>query len=597
MVTSEGTVMGRMKTLGRPLAIAVAGLVASTGLVGLAVPALASTVWVAAPLPPGSSGVGAISCVPAAGSYHCVAVGANTDSTAAAVMTTDDGGASWTSATSIPAGIAQLSGVSCVTPTSCWAVGNGSGSASPPPAAILATSDGGKTWTAQAPPAGETGLQRVACTDTSHCWAVSFYDYQHVVATTDGGATWTTQDLPADTSLAWDPEGVAFPTPGTGYVVAGSQCGGYQVTECPGFVFKTTDGGATWTRLAGYSGAVGNGVSCIDANHCWVATSTFTTGVVWATANGGSSWAKQPLPSFSGYLNDISCASTRCVVVGANENSDAPVIADSVNGGLSWAMEKAPAGTGALWGVHLAGTTAAWIAGQNPGGTAATVLLGRVTPSVVVRSPYRPFQLGKTLTVTYTASDTGGPGVASYDVRYRVAAWNSGFGSYRYPAAWQRTTSTSETISGSAGHEYCFSVRARDTSGLVSAWSAPRCTALPLDDRSLTVVTSGAWTRGKAPGYYHGTYTKTKTYRAKLRRANAQLDRLALVVTRCSSCGKVAIYLNGHYWRTVSTYHARTQHKVVLTLPTFRLRTATVVLKAVSKGRLLLIDGLGVTRN
>ena len=75
------------------------------------------------------------------------------------------------------------------------------------------------------------------------------------------------------------------------------------------------------------------------------------------------------------------------------------------------------------------------------------------------------------------------------------------------------------------------------------------------------------------------------------------MDRIALMVTTCSTCGSVAIYVNGGLWRTVST-HASTTHYRVLSLPgTFSLHIARIALKSVSPGRQLLIDGIGIARN
>jgi hypothetical protein len=181
----------------------------------------------------------------------------------------------------------------------------------------------------------------------------------------------------------------------------------------------------------------------------------------------------------------------------------------------------------------------------------------------------------------------------SYDVRYRVAARNGGFGAYSYPTGWQKTTRPSETLVSSPGHEYCFSVRAHDKAGSVSRWSPNQCTERPVDDRAMSAITPG-WTHGSGSAYYLGTYTMTSSYGTELRIAGVYLRTLALVVTRCPNCGSVAIYMNGAYWRTVSTYSATTQHEVIDLQPSFSLRRVTIVLKDVSTGKQLIVEGLGV---
>ena len=77
----------------------------------------------------------------------------------------------------------------------------------------------------------------------------------------------------------------------------------------------------------------------------------------------------------------------------------------------------------------------------------------------------------------------------------------------------------------------------------------------------------------------------------------AQVNRLALVVAECASCGNVALYLNNVYWRTVSTYAPSTRYSVIVVQPPFSQRTATITLRNVSAGRNLIVDGLGIARS
>ncbi|MBV9821105.1 MAG: hypothetical protein JO144_02585 [Actinobacteria bacterium] len=234
-------------------------------------------------------------------------------------------------------------------------------------------------------------------------------------------------------------------------------------------------------------------------------------------------------------------------------------------------------------------------AGDGPGSDQATATADASAPRPVLTRPAAAVQSARAIAVSYSASDTGS-GVAGYDVRYRVAAWNGGFGGYGYPAAWQHTMATAQTLTGTPGHEYCVGVRSRDRLGNLSAWTADRCTALPLDDRSLSAATSG-WSRTSSTGSYLGTLTRTRTAGAQLRLTGAQTDRFALVVAQCPSCGSVALYLNNAYWRTVSTYAATTRRAVVLLQPPFSQRGTTITLRNVSAGRDLIVDGLAVLRS
>jgi hypothetical protein len=216
-------------------------------------------------------------------------------------------------------------------------------------------------------------------------------------------------------------------------------------------------------------------------------------------------------------------------------------------------------------------------------------------PTISIWQPSRPFHRSASVKLRYGARDAYSP-VVSYDVRYRKAAFDSGFGPYVYPAAWQKTTKTSEHLSAAAGFEYCLSVRAVTAAGVESSWSPDKCTERPLDDRALSRLTAG-WHRRTGASYYLGTYTLGSRSGAELALKGVDLDRIALVVTRCAGCGSIAVYVNGVHLAAASTSAAETQHRVLLDLPRFAFRTgATVTLvDATGKGPVYL-EGLGVSR-
>lgn len=236
------------------------------------------------------------------------------------------------------------------------------------------------------------------------------------------------------------------------------------------------------------------------------------------------------------------------------------------------------------------------INGAGPASNQVTAVADAVAPTITVISPASlspVFQVSTTMTVRYSGADSGS-GLANFDVQYRSAPWNAGFGAYTTLAS--ATGATSRTLAGSPGHEYCFHVRSRDHAGNVSAWSPDRCMVLPLDDRSLT--TAGTWTRGTSTSYYRGTLTKTTHTGAYLKLANAHVSRIALVVTTCWNCGTIGVYLNGVLWHTVSTYSASPHYKVIKLPGSFSLRVTTIALKDLSKStRQVIIDGLGIARS
>lgn len=217
-----------------------------------------------------------------------------------------------------------------------------------------------------------------------------------------------------------------------------------------------------------------------------------------------------------------------------------------------------------------------------------------VKPTAALTAPPALFQAGTRITVGMAGSDTGGSGLDGYDVQYTYANWNSGF--VRWSMLATDTRSASVAFNARPGRQYCFHVRARDFAGNISAWSPNRCTTIPLDDRALT-PTSGGWSRISSSDAYGRTLTRTTTPGATLRLSGAQAARLGIVVTTCSSCGVVGVYVNGRLWRNFNTVSRTTRNRVILLPATFRLRSATIVLRNQSRGRQLLIDGLGVARS
>lgn len=367
--------------------------------------------WAAASLPAGVGYLADVVCPRGSAGYACVAVGQNAAGTAGVVLTSSDGGATWTDQ-SIPSSVNALFGVSCADASHCWAVGQQGPSANYA-GTIVATADGGKTWATETPPSTPFGaypwIRHISCVSASgyRCWAVA-PDASEILATADGGMTWTLQSFPAPASgLAVYPEGVDFVSATTGYFVGGDKCGGQHVTECPGFIYKTTDGGASWQAV--FQGVpYMDAVSCTDAVHCWAVASTFLTGVVLTTSNGGTAWSAQSLPGFSGEMSGISCSpysgGARCWAVGDNGyqgngyKATGPVLL-TTSSGTCWAEDGLPGAAGPLYGTASSGLAQAWAAGTNQNSTAAqawSTATAAAPPVVTSVSPTGGPFVGKT---------------------------------------------------------------------------------------------------------------------------------------------------------------------------------------------------------
>jgi len=200
--------------------------------------------------------------------------------------------------------------------------------------------------------------------------------------------------------------------------------------------------------------------------------------------------------------------------------------------------------------------------------------------------------LARSIAISWSGSPGWSP-VASYDLRYRRAAWNAGFGSYTMLLS--ATTKTSTVIAAARGYTYCVSARSRDLVGHLSAWTADTCTVVPLDDRSL--AHSGSWTAATGRAYYLTTVLRSKTYGSRLTRTGVVAKRLALVATTCPTCGSVRVYWGGTLLRRISLYSPTVRNRQVIPIVSFSSgRRGTLMIRVVSIGKTVLIDGLAVKR-
>ncbi len=201
---------------------------------------------------------------------------------------------------------------------------------------LMKTTDGGANWTLQVgdPDGEERDYTHLRFVDATHGWVVQrtsldanlfatrdgeqwelvgklrehfddiafttrsdgFYaDDDRVFATHDGGATWgevlqataQTEVQGLTRSVKVNINSLSFPTPTDGYAVGGS----YDAPNVA-FVFKTEDGGETWTH---FTPAIGGGM---EATVIFTDPATgflrLRQGNIFATTDGGESWRGVP---------------------------------------------------------------------------------------------------------------------------------------------------------------------------------------------------------------------------------------------------------------------------------------------------------------
>jgi len=182
------------------------------------------------------------------------------------VLRSTDDGATWVQQAS-PVSV-MLTAVYMTSPTSGWAVGHD--------ATILSTDDGGVTWTKRFEDAAlETPLFDVWFENADHGIAVGAYGL--MLETTDGGVTWDerriSEDEPHLYTITSGPDGTVFavgemgsvfrsddqgatwtalPSPyeGTIFGALSLKDGGLLIYGLRGHLFRSDDGGKSWQTLA-----------------------------------------------------------------------------------------------------------------------------------------------------------------------------------------------------------------------------------------------------------------------------------------------------------------------------------------------------------
>ncbi|HEX9131082.1 MAG TPA: hypothetical protein VF844_02195 [Ktedonobacteraceae bacterium] len=172
--------------------------------------------------------------------------------------------------------------------------------------AVLRTTDGGIHWKNVSPPNITLTRNSIAEFSTASMVWVAIPQAQatstQILHTIDGGTTWQQSAIPAAF-----PRQITFIDAQHGWILAGwRQMGGAAEAVS---VFRTTDGGKSWTRVADalfadttppghlpYGGQK-SGIRFLDASTGWVTGTVFVPGLSWLyiTHDGGSSWYQQNL--------------------------------------------------------------------------------------------------------------------------------------------------------------------------------------------------------------------------------------------------------------------------------------------------------------
>ena len=291
--------------------------------------------------------------------------------TVQSMVTTTDGGATWTSHVvaikpvlgvdaELDASLVNVQGqwsqLQCFSAVSCIAaalvpsdqpqepIQSGGNNMGVQRTVIMRTDDGGATWTSSVLPwstafdgsPGWSNAQVVtlSCATSSNCVGLSTVFHSvvdnsqttnvRVWRSTNGGMTWQTDWVPAP-ALASNLR-LTCPTALQCYVpvAVGSSFSSYKNE-----IMMTSDGGITWTfstpAPTGSASTIAeyDSVSCTSASTCWIAGEVMPSGhlgssqaAIWVTSDAGQTWTSVPLPIKLGIIFQVACnAPASCLAV------------------------------------------------------------------------------------------------------------------------------------------------------------------------------------------------------------------------------------------------------------------------------------------
>jgi hypothetical protein len=194
--------------------------------------------------------------------------------------------------------------------------------------------------------------------------------------------------------------------------------------------------------------------------------------------------------------------------------------------------------------------------------------------------------------VSWSGSDSGGAGIATYDVQRSVAG-----GAFSNLASGLTASSVATTLTPGAGAR--FQVRATDKAGNVGGWTTgPTLTSSLVQQGSSAISFGGTWT--KVTG---GSFSGGSARYASAKKASASYTftgrGVAFVTSTRSTAGKVKIYLDGVLLITLDTHAGSTAYRKVVFARNFASsgqHTLKLVVKGTASHPRVYLDALEVLR-
>lgn len=218
--------------------------------------------------------------------------------------------------------------------------------------------DNGATWTTV--PLGGAAAGHGAAKgsalfflDSTHIWLGTNGGY--IYKSTDGGETWTAEEQGAIAVTTY--QAIHFSDEYNGIAVTAGDV-----------IVVSSDGGLTWTAAAATGG--GNGLlSCFrkNTNHAWVGDDG---GQLWYTEDNGATWTERTGSGLNaGDINDIVFANDLTGYLISDTAGPVGDVFRTIDGGQNWVKQTTPTNTG-LNDIFLASESLGYVAGNVEGGTA-----------------------------------------------------------------------------------------------------------------------------------------------------------------------------------------------------------------------------------
>ena len=235
---------------------------------------------------------------------------------------------------------ARLRGISVVDDKIAWASGARG--------TVLRTIDGGRVWQTLTVPGAESldfrDVDAISDT-TAYILSIGNGPASRIYKTTDSGQAWSLQFQNDDEKAFFD--AMAFWDANRGIAFSDSVDGRF-------VILRTTDGGATWTRIGpeglppaleneGAFAASGTNVAVFGKQHVWIGTGAAATSRVLRSENGGDTWTVADTPLAAGPSTGIFSIAFRDarhgVVVGGDYSKEREAIDNAAitsDGGKTW---------------------------------------------------------------------------------------------------------------------------------------------------------------------------------------------------------------------------------------------------------------------